>query len=270
MAGLQPDERQRLRQRLADLAIRLALENRWEEAVAANRQLLELEPNTVEALNRLGKAYTELGHYAEARTAYARSLELDRTNTIAQKNVARLEKVLEDVAPPETRERVDPRLFIEEPGKTGHAALIEIGEASVLAKMSAGDQVTLRAEGRQLKTYNAQGEYLGEVDPRVGLRLLDLMESGNRYIAALTQFNERGAQVFIREEYQDPRLAGRLSFPPKGESTVRPYVKGRVIDYELEDDEDLEEGEYPPETEGEPEEGPDAGDAEEEEDAREL
>lgn len=265
MAQFPLEDRQRQRRRLSDQAIRLALENRWQEAVATNRQLLELEPNSVEALNRLGKAYSELGHYAEARAAYARALELDRTNTIARKNLARLEKVLEDVAPAESREQIDPRLFIEETGKTGHADLIELGESRVLAKMSAGDRVELRVEGRRLKAYNAQGEYLGQVDPRVGLRLIDLIAGGNRYIAALTHVSAQSARLFIREEYQHPSQVGRLSFPPKREVAVRPYIKGRVLEYEFEEEEELEELEYGAEAEGEVEEATELAEPEEEE-----
>lgn len=268
MEQVKTEELHRLRRRLSDQAIRLALENRWEEAVATNRQLLEIDPNNVEALNRLGKAYSELGHYAEARNAYARALELDRTNAIAQKNLARLEKVLEDVAPPESREQLDPRLFIEETGKTGQADLIELGDPRVLVKMNAGDRVALRAEGRHLRVYNTQGDYLGEVDPRVALRLLDLIAGGNRYIAALTHVSDHSARVFLREEYQHPSQAGRLSFPPKHEPAVRPYIKGRVAEYAPEEEEELEELEYG--VEGEAEEVGELAEEEEEEESTEL
>ncbi|MBI4507210.1 MAG: tetratricopeptide repeat protein [Chloroflexi bacterium] len=270
MAQFYAEDRQRQRRRLTDQAIRSALENRWEDAVASNRQLLELDPNSVEALNRLGKAYSELGHYAEARAAYARALELDRTNTIAQKNLTRLEKVLEDVAPAESREQIDPRLFIEETGKTGHAHLIELGEPRVLAKMGAGDRVELRVAGRQLHAYNAQGEYLGEVHPRVGLRLIDMMTAGNRYIAALTHVSDQSARLFIREEFQHRSQVGRLSFPPKRELAVRPYIKGRVLDYGVEEEEDLEEAEYGTEAEGEADEAAERAESEDEEESPEL
>lgn len=268
MEQAKAEERQRSRKRLTDQAIRLALETRWEEAVATNRQLLEIDPSSVEALNRLGKAYSELGHYAEARSAYARTLEIDRTNTIAQKNLSRLEKVMEDVAPPESREQIDPRLFIEETGKTGHANLIEPGDARVLVKMSAGDRVVLRVEGRHLKAFNAQDEYLGEIDPRVGLRLIDLIGGGNQYIAAITQVGDQSARLFIREVFQHPSQVGRLSFPPRRESAVRPYIKGRVLDYDVEEDEDSDEVDYGGDTETD--DSADARDSDDDEESSDL
>ena len=49
-------------------------------------------PNEVDAYNRLGKALTELGRYAEARDAYAHAVKLDPLNGIAAKNLQRLGK----------------------------------------------------------------------------------------------------------------------------------------------------------------------------------
>ena len=51
-------------QRYAKEAIALAMQGRWEEAVAANRAILELFPEDVDAYNRLGSALMELGEYA--------------------------------------------------------------------------------------------------------------------------------------------------------------------------------------------------------------
>ena len=77
-------------------AIALALEGQWERAVSVNREILRMAPEDVEALNRLGKALMELGRYREARDAYAEALRVDPMNTIAQKNLAKLTKLVED------------------------------------------------------------------------------------------------------------------------------------------------------------------------------
>jgi Flp pilus assembly protein TadD len=57
------DEKARVRQRLSKEAVNLALQGRWEEAEATNRDIIEKFPSDVEAYNRLGRALTELGNF---------------------------------------------------------------------------------------------------------------------------------------------------------------------------------------------------------------
>src|SRR2546421_266209 len=90
------------------------------EGLSPSPSLLSLHPRDLSTLNRLGKALSELGRYGEAKQAYEDALEIDPTNSIARKNLDRLGQ-LSDEAPTgrPSHERMDPRLFIEETGKTG-------------------------------------------------------------------------------------------------------------------------------------------------------
>src|SRR5690242_12586967 len=89
-AQFQSEEKIRLRKQLVEQAVQLALQSKWEEAVAANKTLLSQFPRDPEALNRLGKALSELGQYSEAKKAYSESLEINPANNIARKNLERL------------------------------------------------------------------------------------------------------------------------------------------------------------------------------------
>src|SRR5207249_10070365 len=121
------EEKVQLKVQWTRLAIDQALASQWEEAVTTNRNILNLFPNEAEAYNRLGKAYSELGQYTEARQAYAQTLKYSPNNTIARKNLDRLSLLQEaPVLAPAGAERIDPRLFIEETGKTGVTELINI------------------------------------------------------------------------------------------------------------------------------------------------
>src|SRR5919106_6222969 len=84
----------RQRRQLAETAIGHATRGEWEEAVDANRQLLELGPD-IDTYNRLGKALAELGRSDEALDAYEQALERDATNRIAKRNADRLRLLLE-------------------------------------------------------------------------------------------------------------------------------------------------------------------------------
>src|SRR5579884_4465370 len=99
MAIFHSEDRLRQKQQRADRAINLAMQNRWAEAADLNRELIQEFPKDVDAHNRLGKALMELGRYREARDAYAEALRLDPMNSIAQKNLARLEKLIAEETP---------------------------------------------------------------------------------------------------------------------------------------------------------------------------
>ena len=238
-------------------AIALAMQSRWEEAVAANREIIDLFPDDVDAHNRLGKALGELGRYAEARQAYRRALEIDPTNAIAKKNLSRLAHAPEAEAvppPPATAKAgpANPELFIEETGKTGLARLQQLASRALLARIAAGDVVELRVDGPRLVVETARKEYLGLVEPRVALRLIRLIQGGNRYAAAVASLHETEGRVLIKEVHQHPSQAGKPSFPSKVSDGFRPYIKESLVKYELGGEEEGEDGEYGPGSEQAP------------------
>lgn len=227
----QTEEKARIRRQQADQAIQLALDTRWEEAVTVNRDILATFANDVEAWNRLGKAHYELGQYPEAREAYSKAYSLDSANNIAKRNLERLATLVE-AAPSraEPQHRLDPQLFIEETGKTGVTALQRV-DTEVLSRMTAGDQLQFNISGSTLLAETMRGEYLGEVEARLALRLSKLMKGGNQYVAAITNLEDSSCRIIIRETYQDPSQAGRHSFPAAGTKTVRPYTKEKLLRY---------------------------------------
>ena len=231
----QEEEQARLRRQHSKHAIALAMQGRWREAVAANKDILGIFPNDVDAYNRLGRACIELGDYSQAKEVYGRALELDPHNVIAQKNLRRLSYLGEAVVGAEAdSDKVEPRHFIEETGRAGVVDLYHLAPQEILARMVAGDRVYLKIDESGLAVENGRGEYLGQVEPRHGQRLAKLMEGGNQYTAAVVSSAEDRATVIIREVYQDPSQAGQLSFPSKGVEVLRPFLSDKMIRHELE------------------------------------
>src|SRR5262249_32618638 len=129
--ALSAEEKARLKKQWAELAVRQAQEGQWEEAITTNRNILNIFPQETDAWNRLGKAYTELGQYAEARQAYSQTLKYSPLNSIAKKNLERLDSLQTvSVDGPASPDRIDPRAFIEETGKTGVTDLINLASAT--------------------------------------------------------------------------------------------------------------------------------------------
>ncbi len=241
------EEKARLKKQWTDLAIQQALASQWEEAVITNRNILNLFPSEPDAYNRLGKAYSELGQYAEARQAYTQTLKYNPDNTIARKNLERLAQLQEEPVQIHTgAERIDPRLFIEETGKTGTTDLINLALASVLAKVGVGDKVQLHVMGHTIHVRNSAGEDIGQIEPRLANRLINFMEGGNRYAAAILAMENGQVRLIIREEYQHPSMFGKVSFPSQGGGdTIRAYIKDTMVRYDREDDDELtSEDEY--------------------------
>lgn len=245
----QIDERARLKRQQTERAIQLAMQSKWHEAVEVNQSLIDEFGGDPETYNRLGKACTETGRFDDARAAYGSALKLDPTNTIARKNLERLAKV--GAGPgeqPAAAAKVDPRLFIEETGKTAHTSLINVPGAEVLARVTAGDQVNLRVAGRTIDVVTAQGERIGSLDTKLGLRLINLMAGGNRYTAAVTSVDDQHVRVILRETYQHPDQVGKVSFPTNlgPEMNFRPYVReSALLRYgggEDEDEDHFEDG----------------------------
>ncbi len=240
----QEEEQAGLRRRRSKQAITLAMQGRWREAVVANKSLIENFPNDVNAYNRLGRAYMELGEYSQAKEAYSRAIELDPYNTIATKNLERLSRLGKAMVGLQAdSDKVEPQQFVEETGKAGVVNLYHLGAREILAKMVAGDRAFLKIDGSSLVVENAGGEYLGQVAPKHEQRLIKLTEGGNKYTAAIISAVEGMVTVIIREVYQDPNQVGKLSFPAKMFKSPRPYISDRVIKRELEEYEETGEEE---------------------------
>lgn len=250
------EDKDRLKRKASQEAIALAMQSRWQEAVAVNQSIVESFPTDIDAYNRLGRAFIELGDFARAKEAYGRALELDSNNVIAERNLHRLSLLPESQMPvKEERREVAPNLFIGDMGKAGVVNLQNLAPQEVLARMTAGNQVYLEVRGQQLVVQNEGGEYLGRVDPQYGFRLAKLIEGGNQYTVAIVSLDNDRAKVLIREVFQHPSQLGRLSFPVKAVEGFHPHVKDTLLRHEameeeaLEDSEDaeLEEGELLPE-----------------------
>jgi tetratricopeptide (TPR) repeat protein len=249
------EEEGRLKRQGAEQAIQLALESKWEEAASLNRAILEAQPNDVDTWNRLGKALLELGRYREAHDAYGRSLEIDPVNSIAKRNLDRLAGLQDAEAPRrEAVAKVAQDLFIEEVGKSG-STILRNTPRERLATLTAGDEVYLRPENDELQIANVNGDVLGSVEPKLGLRLLRLIQGGNQYAAAVKSLTDSDVEVIIKEIYRDPSQT-RLSFPAIGGEGVRPYIKESLLRLgEEEEEEFLEEEAENEEWEGDTEAG---------------
>ena len=252
-------------------AVQLAIAGKWDDAVKLNRFIIESFGTDEETQNRLGKALSELGKLKDAKAAYEVALKLNPMNSIAKKNAARINALLHQKEGLKVGgTRVDLNLFVEEMGKTVITTLDNPPGSDICSKVAAGDVAELRIDGDGVVAETSRGVRLGLLEAKLARRLIKFMRGGNRYQAGVTACEGNVVKLIVRETYQDPKFAGKPSFPMrrKREVEFRPYTKESLLAREVEifageDDEEplvedapegaeIEEGMHAVEDEAEP------------------
>ena len=99
-----------------------------------------------------------------------RTLEIDSMNSIARKNLDRL-ATLGEAAPPRDGkpEALSADVHRGDGEDWSHHLVRPNDEAS--ARMTAGDQVNLKRQNGSLVIQSLEGDYIGEIEPKLGQRL---------------------------------------------------------------------------------------------------
>jgi hypothetical protein len=246
-ASTSGQSRGRARRQLVEQARKYATEGKWREALEVNQQLIERSPKDVDAHNRLGKAYFELRRFRSAYEAYQTAYTIDPANVIAQRNISRIEPLKdteeENVDIPELGP-LRQNVFIEEVGKTYVDDLVNVATGPVLTELSSGDRLQLVIEGNAVTVKDLEGTFIGQLEPRLANRMIELLGVGNQYEAYVTSSTGMSVRIIIREVLKDPSMVNRLSFPRQGKVAIpRAYLRDTrlfrdVPDMLLGDDED--------------------------------
>ena len=229
MASPRTEDKEKLKRDRAKRAIALAMQSRWSDAVETNLAILGDFPGDLEAYNRLGKSFTELGRISEAKDAFRRALEVSPHNAIARKNMDRLTQLGDEEPPSGPKSGLSRHAFIEESGKAALTSLVSLSSSKVLLKMTPGRTVQLKEAAHGLTVEDPDREYLGLIEPRLASRLIKLMRGGNRYEATVTSVGEQELTLIVREVYQHPSQAGTVSFPSRGGGDERVSLQGAAL-----------------------------------------
>ena len=235
------------RSQYADDAVQLAIGGRWDEAVKLNRFIIDSFGADEETQNRLGKALSELGKLKDAKAAYEVALKINPMNSIAKKNAARINALLHQKEGLKVGgTKVDLNLFVEEMGKTVITTIEAPPSVDISSKVAAGDVAELKIEGDGIIAETSRGVRIGPYEAKLARRLIKFMRGGNRYQSGVTSVDGNNVKLIVRETYQDPRFAGKPSFPMrrKREVEFRPYAKESLLTRGVQVfSEDEEEGE---------------------------
>lgn len=214
---------------LEEQARQIATSGDWAAAVEVNTAIIERSPRDAAAYNRLGKAYFEMRRYRSAYEAYQQAFAIDPANVIAQRNISRLEPLKDTEADVESVGRtrsLRAGIFVEEVGKTYVDDLVAVASPDVLTELSSGDQLTLQIDGDAVRCFDEDGQYIGQLEPRLARRIIELTNLANEYTAYVTANTGQSVRIIIRETLKSPAMGTRLSFPRQGKISIpRAYLR---------------------------------------------
>jgi tetratricopeptide (TPR) repeat protein len=204
---------------LTSQAINAALCSDWEKAIEINSKILKNNCASVDCLNRLGKAYLELGESKKAATMFRKVLKIDKYDPIASRNLARATapqmpvKKTGNQQPCQKTYSRNPALdFLEEPGKTKLINLVNLAPLKILLKQKQADQVELVLKRHTVMATDLEKNYLGSLPDDIGHRLSLLIKGGNHYCALIKSVSKNSLVIFVRETCRAKKLVNTPSF----------------------------------------------------------
>lgn len=202
-------------------AIKVALTGDWKTAVLLNQQLVEQNPNDIEALNRLAFAFSVLGKNDDAKNIYQKVLKIDDKNPIALKNLQKLSGCSKKNPKQNLAKILNSdveAMFIEEGGKTKVIDLINVAEPKIISSLITGEAVELRIKRLKIFVLDANEKYIGMLPMDIGKRLLRFMKSGNEYQSYVKSLENRKISIFVRETKRIARFKNEPSFALAGKT----------------------------------------------------
>ena len=188
---------------LAKQAVQAALQCDWERAIDYNTAILRQDPNNIQALNRLARAYLEIGNKEQAKELSQQVLQLDRYNSIALKNLS----LIPDKNAP-VRE-IAQENFIEKPGETKLVQLTKLANKNIITPLYSKQPLELKTNnGRLVGVYTKTNQRIGSLPDDLSFRLKTLTKKGYQYQVCIKSAQPNKVTVFIRElkrpkKYQD-------------------------------------------------------------------
>lgn len=196
---------------LKEIAINLALNCKWEEAIKINKQILKLDDTDIDAMNRLSRAYYESGDLKHAKQISKKVLGIEQSNNIAKRALEKYGNSNSKL--PAKDNIVDVSDFLEEPGKTKQVNLLNVGASKAITCLDSGDELILSTHSHKVTLTTLEGVYVGKLPDDLSARLRNLVKSGNKYKVLVKSVSKSTVKIFIREILRGKEIKNVQSFP---------------------------------------------------------
>jgi tetratricopeptide (TPR) repeat protein len=232
---------------LEEQAIDAAVNADWDKAIELNLRILAINEKNLGAHLRLGFAYMQNNAIAEAQKSYKTALSIQPKNHIALENMERLEVLAGKKLSSSGREkeRFDPDLFLETPGKTKTINLVNIGQKDDIASLIVGQAVELKLKKRKVEVRTKDGVYVGTLPDDLSRRMMYFLQEGSTYKANIKEATLNTIVLFVREIEKGTKVRQLVSFPQNSQMNIppnKPPSDQETTDEETDDeDSELEE-----------------------------
>ena len=174
-------------------AVTAAKHLNWDGAIKINQEILEIDPENINALNRLGVAQMQTKQLKKAHKTFLSVLSIQKINTIAKKNIQKIKQKQIAIISTFTNN------FIEEPGKSKTIQLCRLTNKKHLQNINPGQQCSLVIKNRYV-SIKMDDQYVGSLPEDISFRLSKLINSGNTYSCTVKSCDEKKCMVHISEQ----------------------------------------------------------------------
>lgn len=201
-------------------SIQSALSGDWENAVSTNKKLIKEDPTDIDALNRLAFAFTILGKTKDAKSTYQKVLKLDQLNSLALRNLKKLDNHKNSVSNSSANGLLVNNSFIEEQGKTKIVELVNIAQSSIVDTLRTGQSLKLSIKRLKIFVLDSDNRYVGVLPDDIGKRLIKFLKAGNQYDAFVKLAMGHHLIIFIKEVRKMARFKDQPSFLSSSEKAL--------------------------------------------------
>lgn len=182
-----------IEENLVKKAIELSLNCNWDEAIKVNKLILKNNSEDVESMNRIARAYFEIGNSKHAKSVSLKVLKIDPTNIIAIKSLNKYKQII-----PKQNRKLNALDFIEDAGKTKFSELLNLGSEKTINCLCSGEEVILVTHNHKVSVTTIDGKYIGKLPDDISARLRILVKNGNHYKVLIKSVMKNKVVVFIK------------------------------------------------------------------------
>ena len=182
---------------LSDNAISQALKSNWVEAIKINKQILKDDPNDIEALNRLARAYFEVKDLINARKTSLKTLKIDPVNNIATKAISKYKVFRNGIS--NIYKNINFSDFIEESGTTKQTMLLNLCSDDLISSLSSGDELDLLTHSHKVSVITKNKKYIGKLPDDLSATIRLTTKKGYLYKIIVKSADRQCVKIIIKE-----------------------------------------------------------------------
>ena len=208
-------------------AIREASNNNWEKAKKLNLVILNITKNNIETLNRLGISYMKLLDKKNATKCFQYVLKISPNNTIAQKNINKLQFNLPNKK--KTLDKIDTSNLVNETGKSINLKCNITNSKKILNQgIDTGSKLTIKNRKASIEIYKGNSKILF-IENNIAKRISNLINLGNEYSCTVLGVSGNSININIKELSKSKETFQIISFPEYLNSDVhKTYINQNI------------------------------------------